>query len=973
MPHVCRVCSRINPQAARYCHYDGAALADDGQAGPIAVGASVFLTPFVFPSGKRCKSFNELILACEADWQAAREMLARGFFEAFLGGMGRADLALAARRAAEASDADRALDALLAQLPGERLPGVLAVAPREINFGRVKRSDSRSFMIHIENVGMGLLSGNAQSEVPWLALGDAAGAGSKVFQCRHELDVAVQLVGKALRAHPKPQEGRIAVTAGNITCAVVVRVEVLLQPFPDGVLAGATTPRQVAEKARTAPREAGRLFESGAVARWYESNGWDYPVEGKAASGMAAVQQFFEALGLTRPPRVVIGQNSVELAGAPGGNVEAFVFVESLENRPIYAHVSSETPWIQIGKARSQGNTVRVHLRVPSVPPLPGQRLQGQAIITTNGNQRFPVQVTLNIADIPVPPAPPAPKPVPLAAPPADLPPLPAAAPSLPPLPVAIEVKHDGTPLVLAAEVQPPPRDRVSQLEAVHVHERVEEPPQRRPSERDGRPPAGQRTRRREHPAPARDLGWHLIPLLAVLVILAGIVLHDFLLPARPGQEEERDDVARIDPTPLVELHFNDRPRRPDEPKYRGKTMMFGLSVREPDKAEGGKRLMYEPLGRTNNVCVRIDGSDYLFGHDDAYAPHPGQEFEPTPGVSRWVDMRAELGKDADGRPREGAKSVWEVIGLREKPCKVQVTQTVEIVAGSQSRQMDTCIIRYTLHNRDARAHKVGLRFLLDTFIGENDGVPFTIPGKPGLCSTRQRFDAPSDVPDYIQALEKDNLLSPGTVAHLQFRIPGPLEAPTRVQLGGYPDGPLRQLNFRLANSWLTPWEVPFVNIRELVDRRAKLTGLLREPEPDSAVTLYWQVKPLEPGQRREVGFAYGLGSFASAEGEGKLLLTVGGRTVRDGEFTLTALRSAPVAGENLSLILPGEERFELLSPAEQEVPPVVEGSARPISTVTWRLRARREGRSTLVVRSSVGVSQKQTVRIVSPPTGLLD
>ncbi len=829
-------------------------------------------------------------------------MLARGFFEAFLGGMGRADLAMAAQRAAEESDADHGLDALLAQLPGERQPGVLVVAPREINFGRVKRCESRSFMIHLENQGMGLLSGNVQSEVPWLALGDAAGAGSKVFQCRHELNITVQLVGKALRAHPKPQEGRIVVTAGHDICALVVRVEVLLQPFPDGVLAGATTPRQVAEKARAAPREAGRLFESGAVARWYESNGWDYPVEGQAASGMAAVQQFFEALGLTRPPEVVVSQNSVELAGAPGGNVEAFLFVESVENRPIYAHASSETPWILIGKARSQGNTVRVHLRVPSVPPLPGQRLKGQAIITTNGNQRFPVQVTLNIADIPVPPAPPAPKPVPAPAPPADL----------PPLPVAVEVKHDGKPLVLAAEVVPAPRARASQLEAVQVHDRAEEPPRHRPSDRDGRQPMGRRKKKGEHQASTRDLGCHLIPLLTVLFVLGGIVLHDLLLPAREGKDDDQDDVAQMDATPLVELHFNDRPRRPDEPKYVGKTMMFGLSVRESDRPEGGKRLMFEPLGRTNNVCVRIDNSDYLFGHDDVYAPHPGQEFERTPGVSRWVDMRAELGKDADGRPREGARSVWEVVGLPRKPCRVQVTQTVEIVTGSQSRSLDTCIIRYTLHNRDARAHKVGLRFLLDTFIGENDGVPFTIPGKPGLCSTRQRFDTPSDVPDYIQALEKDNLLSPGTVAHLQFRIPGPLEAPTRVLLGGYPDGPLRQLNYRLANGWLTPWEVPFVNIRELVDHREKLKGLPRDPEPDSAVTLYWDVKPLEPGQRREVGFAYGLGSFSSAEGEGKLLLTVGGRTVRDGEFTLTALRSAPVAGEKLTLILPGEEQLRV-------------------------------------------------------------
>jgi hypothetical protein len=138
-------------------------------------------------------------------------------------------------------------------------------------------------------------------------------------------------------------------------------------------------------------------------------------------------------------------------------------------------------------------------------------------------------------------------------------------------------------------------------------------------------------------------------------------------------------------------------------------------------------------------------------------------------------------------------------------------------------------------------------------------------------------------------------------------------------------------------------------------------------------VTLYWPVRKLEPNQRREVGFAYGQGSVSSSEGQGKLLLTVGGRTVRDGEFTLTALRASPLAGEKLKLILPSSDRFSLLGPAEQLVPPVVDGSSRPISTVTWRLKALRTGRSTLTVHSSAGVQQKQSIRISPPVRGVLD
>jgi hypothetical protein len=102
----------------------------------------------------------------------------------------------------------------------------------------------------------------------------------------------------------------------------------------------------------------------------------------------------------------------------------------------------------------------------------------------------------------------------------------------------------------------------------------------------------------------------------------------------------------------------------------------------------------------------------------------------------------------------------------------------------------------------------------------------------------------------------------------------------------------------------------------------------------------------------------------ASGEGDGKLLLTVGGPTVRGSEFSLTALRASPVAGEKLTLQVPPGDAVELLSQATQEVPPVDARAARPISTVTWKLRARHAGRLTLKVESSSGVRQKQNVTI---------
>jgi hypothetical protein len=273
---------------------------------------------------------------------------------------------------------------------------------------------------------------------------------------------------------------------------------------------------------------------------------------------------------------------------------------------------------------------------------------------------------------------------------------------------------------------------------------------------------------------------------------------------------------------------------------------------------------------------------------------------------------------------------------------------------------LDTCLVRYTLENRDARPHRVGIRFLLDTFIGANDGVPFTIPGASGLCDTKERFDRPAAVPDFIQALERDDPQNPGTVAYLQFRIGRQVESPGRVLLGGWPNSELKRFGFKEAKAQLTLWNVPFISMKEL-DQLARRIG--QRASYDSAVTMYWDEQPLEPRMKRVVGFAYGVGNVDTRESAGHLLLTVGGRLVPDGEFTLTALVHNPQPGERLTLSLP--PGFATIEGAEeQEVPPVPASAARPDSTVTWRIRAGNDGKYELTVQSNKGAKQKLPLTI---------
>jgi hypothetical protein len=348
------------------------------------------------------------------------------------------------------------------------------------------------------------------------------------------------------------------------------------------------------------------------------------------------------------------------------------------------------------------------------------------------------------------------------------------------------------------------------------------------------------------------------------------------------------------------------------------------------------RRLTYEEHGLTNNTCVRLDGNEWLFG-ERPFRRADGRVRHNWPG--RWKARDLPL---ASGR---GRQSVWVYDDQQ-----VEVTQTAEIIRGPQSGLLDTCLVRYRLENHDRRPHRVGLRFLLDTFIGRNDGAPFLLPGRSQLCSTSMAFQHPAEIPDFIQALENEDLTRPGTIAHLQLRPGGELEAPSRVTLGAWPNPRLAHLDER-CDQEKTLWDVPVLPIRSLTP-------------PDSAVAIYWDERELPPEGVREAGFTYGLGNVSSGEAGGKLAVTLGGAFAPGGEFTVTAYVKNPIPGQTVTLALPPD--FELLDgSARQSVPPLPSGAASRNSPVTWRVRAGpREGTYTVKVQSSTGVSQTQEVRI---------
>ena len=920
MAQVCNRCRRPNPNEAVYCYNDGVPLegrAADVPGGiPRDIGAQPFAMPFVLPTGRSCDTFNQLALACRQDSETALGMLRTGQLEAFLTALARPDLARAARTAATAADRERGLDEFLGRLPGTTLtPAHLRVQPMVLELGTMRPGEDRRCELVLDNDGLRLLYGSAScDDVPWLSLADGATQRRKVFQFTDGAVLPVHVLGRHLRAYNKPQEAEVRLESSGGTLTVRVRVFVPVRPFPEGVLAGSMSPRQLAEKAREALKAAVPLIESGAVARWYASNGWAYPVSGPTASGTAAVQQLFEALGLARPPRVELGEETVRLHGNPGQKVEYVLAVVSQENRAVVAHGSSDQDWLRVGPTVFRGRTACLPLTAVA-PARPGETLHAQVAITANGGQRLVAPVTLVVGGRPHPAPPPH-----LAA---TLPPSYELAATLPP------------PAQLAATLPPPRMTGPGRRFAREAPPALVPPPPAAPA----RPPL---------PAPLPDtrsgrrLWLTLLPAGLLVAALLGVVLRDVLAPAAaptgpPPLEDVVDDVPRID------LRFHDLKRKDEleqllltapEPTmrfglvelYRGKEVGRGVNVR---------RLTFDPWGRTNNTCLRLEGIDErLFG-----GPR-----------GRWEE-RAAKNWEEDGKRHHGIRSVWICDDL-----KLEVTQFVELVRGQRSNLLDTCRVRYRMVNRDDKVHRVGIRFLLDSFVGGNDGVPFTIPGESDLCDSMK--DLPSQakgkkIPDFLQALEKPDLAHPGTIAHLRLKLGQPgsktlLETPVRVTLGAWPSEKLRILN-RKAAGLATLWEVPVLSLKSL--------GL-----NDSAIVVYWQEQPLAAGAQRDVGFEYGLWNLGR-QGS-RLAATVDGAFRPDGQLTVVAYVNKTAEenkDETLTLELP--DTFKLLAGDQsQAVPALPRGVRSGNRPVTWKVQAGPTGPYTLTVRSSSGLSQ--TIRV---------
>jgi hypothetical protein len=893
MSQVCSKCSRINPPEAAYCYHDGAILAGhSANGGPINQGSAPFPSQFVFASGQICHNFDQLALACQQNWKAGVELLKQGFLASFLGGLGRADLAMAAQEAARFPDQDRGLDQLLAKLPTHVLEDPkLNAEPTEINLGRVNMGTDRQIELHLSNLGMRLLYGSVVSDCKWLTLGEGPGSPQKLFQFGIETAIPVHIRGQHLRAGTKPLEGTLVVESNGGSATLTVRAEVPVKPFPDGVLAGAISPRQVADKALLQPKVAAPLFEKGAVAEWFTQNGWIYPVQGPSASGLGAVQQFFEALGLAKAPKVEISSPSISLNGEVGQALQGTIEIKSQEKRPVYAYATCDQPWINVGRAKLNGRIATIAVRVPSVPNRPGETLRANLHVTGNGNQRFLVPLALNIEGSPFAAL--------TSAEPTPIDSYGGTTEAFVPLVPAYAVGAAGTVDAVAAGPE------ISALATVHAGAAnaavAAAPPTTAGAAAGYIPPL-------TTPAPARDQReampvWaHLLPLAVLLLGLVGIIIHDL----RISSSTQADMDVRLG------LYFDYGANKDDKKRLKLQdTFRFGLAeIGDPKRRADLKRLTYDPRGVSNSTVVRIGDNDRVFAEKTSGGWDKQPSSIPRGMVGAWLFNEKVL-----------VKQRGELIP----------GEPLEVSPGFFKQSLDTCLIRYEIENRGKRSQKVGLRLLLDTYIGKNDAPTFAVPGLSNLIDTQMDFKPSKKVPDFVEALERPNVQDPGTVVHIGFRLAEELEVPERVSLTHYP-GPDGRRHFN----------VPMKNI-----------------ETDSAVVVYWSEEPMAPGKVRKLGFSIGLGNVSTG-------LAVGGSFAPGGELTVVSLISNYTKDMTATLVLP--EEFKLVDDyqATQTVPPPArqgDGALRP-SPLTWRVRSSAAGTFTFEVETSTRSKQTQKVTI---------
>lgn len=365
---------------------------------------------------------------------------------------------------------------------------------------------------------------------------------------------------------------------------------------------------------------------------------------------------------------------------------------------------------------------------------------------------------------------------------------------------------------------------------------------------------------------------------------------------------ESRSASSAIKPPPppekLVEVCFAEDGR-------------FGLTatIGDPGRTDDdGKLLTYDFQGRTNSTIVSVDGE--------------------TPFFIAKTD------------------SSGDVIVTEGMFKNILFNQTVSLIVSPYTQMMDTIKVEYTAKNLDSVSHNVGLRVMLDTLIGDNDGVPFIVAGRDAVTDQGIEFRG-TDVPDFIQAIENPDFANPGLVVKITFRgLDGIV--PDRVLLSGWPE----------ANAEWDYFEKMGGTGSQFVNLRGK---------SDSAVGIYYEPRVLQSGEQIKTVFLYGLGDLKG--GKNLALIVPANIQLKEqlmrsegNTFWITALVMNPEDNMQVSLQLPAGLN---LVPGQESRKQVKRTPGQSYNQVSWRAEARATGMMEVkVTLEPLGATQSREISV---------
>ncbi len=404
---VCPRCNRSNPGVAIYCHFDGVVLNQNFSNSGSVPG---FLPkPFVFPSTRQCQTLEQLAHGLVDEWEVAGQLLKQGKIRLYFSSIGRTDLARAAQEAEQHVDVDIGLHHFLRNfsLDNNQKPRV-DLKPRRLNLDQIRPGEVREIPIQIFNIGQGQLQGKIKVAEggEWLQIQGASNAaalnGQYRLQKQSEQQVVLRIDTRGLAA-PKSYTARLHVISNGGIAEVPVRLDLGATPFPHAPFKGARTPREMAEKMAKNPKKAVPLLDQGVVQEWFTANGWDYPVQGAQAQGVAAVQQFFEAMGLSKPPMCKLSQSEVQCLCIPPEVGTYDVQIRTPSKKWIYAQVDSDSYWLRVVTPNVSGaQKATIQFEVDSSIMDPGIH-EGHLQIVANGGQTLPLRVVVDVQEPHVP------------------------------------------------------------------------------------------------------------------------------------------------------------------------------------------------------------------------------------------------------------------------------------------------------------------------------------------------------------------------------------------------------------------------------------------------------------------------------------------------------------------------------------------------------------------------------------------